>query len=332
MNDLQNVEIFATGKHNGDEYTSADLDAMVEAFNALDFKPALRIGHASPGENESETPAIGWVENVRREGSKLVADFTNLADDVMALIKRKAFTRVSAEIFWNFERAGRKFSRVLKAVALLGVGIPGVAGLKPLAANFAASLFGDVKAHAYTADLAYPNHQKDDDMDKEEIQRIAREAANAATAEAEKKFTAQLNAEKEAREAAEKKANEDREAAEKRYNELLERNNADRIKAVANTCKLPALRPMSPRSPLWQWARPPKRSTPSARTKTRKTSRSTPLKWSKSSLPTSMQRWVSCRWKPVQRTSMDTTLTRIKSRISTARKRRASKWTGARAS
>jgi hypothetical protein len=68
---------------------------MVEAFNALDFKPALRIGHAAPGENESETPAVGWVENVRREGSKLVADFVNVADEAMQAIKRKAFTRVS---------------------------------------------------------------------------------------------------------------------------------------------------------------------------------------------------------------------------------------------
>jgi hypothetical protein len=29
------VEIFATGKWNGDNYTDKDLDAMVEAFTAL---------------------------------------------------------------------------------------------------------------------------------------------------------------------------------------------------------------------------------------------------------------------------------------------------------
>jgi hypothetical protein len=245
MNELKSVEIFATGKHNGDTYTSADLDAMVSAFNALDFKPALRVGHAAPGENESETPAVGWVENVRREGDKLVADFTNLADEVMALIKRKAFTRVSAEIFWNFERAGQKFSRVLKAVALLGVGIPGVAGLKPLAANFAASLFGDVKAHAYTAAFGYPNNGKDDDMslDKDEVSRIAREAAQAATAEAEKKFTAQLDAEKKAREAAEKKYQDDLAAERKKREELADSAHKGRIKGIANSCKLPALRP-----------------------------------------------------------------------------------------
>lgn len=240
MNELRNVEIFAAGKHNGDEYTSADLDAMVEAFNALDFKPALRIGHAAPGENESETPAVGWIENVRREGSKLVADFVNVADEAMQAIRRKAFTRVSAEIFWNFERAGRKFARVLKAVALLGVGIPGVAGLKPLAAEFAA-MFGDAKAKAYTADLSYP-HEKESDMDKDEVARIAREAATAATAEAEKKFAAELKTEREARLAAEKKHGEDLAAERKRVDQTLATAHATRIKAFADSCKLPALR------------------------------------------------------------------------------------------
>jgi adenylyl- and sulfurtransferase ThiI len=42
-------------------------------------------------------------------------------------------------------------------------------------------------------------------MDKDEVARIAREAATAATAEAEKKFTAELKPSAKPREAAEKK-------------------------------------------------------------------------------------------------------------------------------
>ena len=47
MADVCNVEIFATGAHHPGEkpFTTADLDAMVEAFHALDFKPAVKIGH-----------------------------------------------------------------------------------------------------------------------------------------------------------------------------------------------------------------------------------------------------------------------------------------------
>lgn len=241
MNELRGIEIFASGTHNGDAYSERDLDAMVEAFHALDFKPALRIGHASPGENESETPAIGWVENLRREGNKLLADFVNIADEVMAAIQKKSFTRVSSEVFWNFERAGRKFSRVLKAVALLGVGIPGVAGLKPLTPEQYAALFGSAAAKAYTADLNYPSKEKE--MDEKEVQRIAREAATAATAEAEKKFQLQLDAEKKAREDAEKKHADEMAAQKKQFDAAQLAASQGRIKSLADTCKMPALRP-----------------------------------------------------------------------------------------
>ena len=244
MNDLKDVEIFAAGTHNGDAYTVADLDAMVAAFTALDFKPALRIGHAKPGDNESETPAIGWVENVRREGDKLVADFTNVADEVMALIRRKAFTRVSSEVFWNFERAGRKFARVLKAVALLGVGIPGVAGLRPLAASFAVGLFGEAQAKAYTADLIYPQSQKESiDMDQKEIEKIAKDAADAAVAAVIKTFDTQLQAEKDARIASEKAHATALTAERARIDATLAGQAAARVKQFADSCKLPALRP-----------------------------------------------------------------------------------------
>lgn len=243
MNELRGVEIFASGTHNGDPYSEKDLDAMVEAFHALDFKPALRIGHASPGENESETPAIGWVENLRREGNKLIADFVNIADEVMASINKKAFTRVSSEVFWNFERAGRKFSRVLKAVALLGVGIPGVAGLKPLTPEQYAALFGSAAAKAYTADLSYPTLKKEHEMTDAEIKQAIADAASAATAAAKKDFQVQLDAERTAREAAEKTAREEREKQEKRFAQIQADAAKDRIRGIADKCKMPALRP-----------------------------------------------------------------------------------------
>lgn len=242
MNELRGVEIFAVGTHNGDTYSKKDLEAMVEAFNALDFKPALRVGHATPGENESATPSVGWVENLRIEGGKLIADFVNIADEIYAAINKKAFTRVSSEVFWNFERAGRTFSRVLKAVALLGVGIPGVAGLKPLTPEQYAALFGSATAKAYTADLTYPHSNQETEMDKEEVARIAKEAAQAATAAVTQEFTEKLNAEKQAREAAEQKHKEELAAQAKQFSDAQVAAGKDKIKAIADSCKMPALR------------------------------------------------------------------------------------------
>jgi hypothetical protein len=45
------------------------------------------------------------------------------------LIEAKAYPDVSCEILWNFSRNGKKFPRVLKAVALLGDEIPAVENL-----------------------------------------------------------------------------------------------------------------------------------------------------------------------------------------------------------
>jgi uncharacterized protein YdaT len=128
-NAIRGVEIFATGTHNGDVYTEADLDEMVRAHNELDFRPAVKIGHTkdSPG-----APAYGWVKNVKRVGQKLVADFTDMHDSVVDALRKRSYDRVSSEVYFNLNRGGKKFGRALKAVALLGADVPAVANLVPL--------------------------------------------------------------------------------------------------------------------------------------------------------------------------------------------------------
>jgi len=131
---LKGVEVFQTGEHNGDTYTTEDLDAMVEAFNEAGFNPPLKIGHdETPGQ-----PAVGWLENVQRKGNKLLADITHIPKAVYQVIKKRGYDRVSAEIYWNFKTNGKKFKRALKAVALLGADVPAVTSLKPLHEMFSA--------------------------------------------------------------------------------------------------------------------------------------------------------------------------------------------------
>jgi len=125
---INDVEIFATGKHNGDTYTDADLENMVSAFNELDFAPAVKIGHTK----ETGGLAYGYLSNLRKIGGKLITDITDMPRSVYESVKGKQLGRVSAEVYWNMERGGKKYPRVLGALALLGQEIPGVAGLKPL--------------------------------------------------------------------------------------------------------------------------------------------------------------------------------------------------------
>lgn len=124
---VRGVEVFRTGTWKNDRYDTADLDAMVEAFDKVGYKPAVKLGHAE----KSGDPAYGWVQRIYRAGQKLLADIEVLPA-VYDQIRRRMFDHVSAEIFWNVDRGDRKYPRALKAVALLGAEIPAVAGLAPL--------------------------------------------------------------------------------------------------------------------------------------------------------------------------------------------------------
>jgi hypothetical protein len=261
--DLQGVEIFAAGTHNGDTYTEADIDDMVRAFGELDFQPPLKAGHS---EDRKGMPALGWIGNLRRIGSKLIADFTGMPALVRDAIKDKRYNTVSSEIYWNLTRGAKKFRRALKAVALLGAEIPAVAGLKPLHEMFDADaevhngadvrLFNDggdmtpeeVKVLLAEAigplvkqlgDLTASKQSSDDlsqsisNMQDNEAKRLAKEAMNRAEA-AEKA----LKAEREAREAAEK-VNAD---SSTRITKLEDDARRNKLYSLAETCRIPALR------------------------------------------------------------------------------------------
>lgn len=237
MKELLAREIFATGTHNGDRYTVADLDEMVRAFNDLDFRPALKAGHIE----EPGMKALGWVSRLWREGEKLLADFSHIPEDVYSLIvDKKAYDRVSAEVFWDFERAGKVFKRALKAVALLGAEIPAVAGLKPLSATFDDKL----TAKAYTATLDPHNPGRSTTMDPKELQAqidaAAKKAADEAAARTRAELEAKFKAEADERE---KKYAQERAADQARMAALEAQRTADAIESTVKRCTIPALHP-----------------------------------------------------------------------------------------
>lgn len=131
------VEIFAVGTHNGQQYTEADLDAMVSAFNELrndggqGYSPPIKLDHTDKQPQLGDVPAdggpaFGWVDNLRREGEKLVADFMAVPEKLAELIDAGAYRGRSAEVWHNLKLGAKTYSRALKAVALLGVAMPAV--------------------------------------------------------------------------------------------------------------------------------------------------------------------------------------------------------------
>lgn len=137
---IAGVEILSPGRWNGREFTSADLDNMVSAFQAtnLAYKPFGKLGHNEDQEllAVDGLPAAGWVSNLYRSGKKLVADFTDVPAKLADLIKANAYRTRSAEVWFNRTIEGTVYPAVLKAVAWLGADAPAVTSLDDIAAMF----------------------------------------------------------------------------------------------------------------------------------------------------------------------------------------------------
>lgn len=149
---ISDVEIFASGVWNGDEYSNADLDGMVAAFdkNKETLKPFLKLGHNNKQKllANDGLPAAGWIGALRRVGNKLVADFIDLPKQIFELIQNKAFRNVSSEIYFDIEINGEKFKHMLSAVALLGSNMPAVSTLKDILSLYGLGDYAELKNYA----------------------------------------------------------------------------------------------------------------------------------------------------------------------------------------
>jgi len=153
LHTVKGVEIFSTGLWNGKQISDADLDAIVDAYAATKdtVAPHLKLGHDDDQKllQADGFPAAGWVENVRKVGSKLVADFVDIPRKIYQLIQNRAYRKVSCEIYNNIDIEGRKFPKMLGAVALLGSDLPGVLNLSDIL-----SLYSGQHAHASIENFA----------------------------------------------------------------------------------------------------------------------------------------------------------------------------------
>lgn len=139
---LDSVEIFKVGTWNGDTYTLKDLDQMVANFESLKevVKPPVKLGHAENQKllKEEGLPAAGWVSKLRRVGDTLVATVKDVPRVIADLVKKKAYRRISAEIYPMYkDPAGKTYRQVLRAIAFLGGDIPAVETLRDISALYA---------------------------------------------------------------------------------------------------------------------------------------------------------------------------------------------------
>ncbi len=138
---VPDVEIFASGTHRGKTYTDADLDQMAANFQRFStgknplLQPPVVLGHEETQDflDDSGLPAAGWVKHVYREGHILKASFGQVPPVIAKAIERRAYRKVSAEVYDDFELPnGKTVGKALRRVALLGGEIPQVKNLSDL--------------------------------------------------------------------------------------------------------------------------------------------------------------------------------------------------------
>jgi hypothetical protein len=130
------VEIFSVGKWNGMVFVKEDLEQMAANFHLLRdrHKPPLKLGHTEKQilDQKDGQPALGWVDDLKVVGNKLVARFQEVSKPIAEAINAGRYKRVSSEIYFNVTDKGKNLGKVLKAVALLGADLPAVTDLADL--------------------------------------------------------------------------------------------------------------------------------------------------------------------------------------------------------
>ncbi len=139
---LKGVEIFEAGKWKGTEWTEADLDELIVNHKSGVIEPYLNINHSgeATGEfkNALKAMSLGFVEGLRREGTKLIADFKQVPKTIGELIEAGALKKKSVEVFKRYyTAAGREYKNVLQAVTFHGAdGTPAVNTLSDFVALY----------------------------------------------------------------------------------------------------------------------------------------------------------------------------------------------------
>ena len=136
------AEIFAVGQWNKDKYSVKNLQEMVNNFNELKdiVKPPAKIGHSESQDylKKEGLPAAGWVNSLKMVGNKVVAHFKDVPKIVKDLIDKKAYKRVSAEIYPTYKNPanGKIYNNVLRAVAFLGAETPAIESLSDILSRY----------------------------------------------------------------------------------------------------------------------------------------------------------------------------------------------------
>jgi hypothetical protein len=170
------------------------LESLIASFAHLGLagRVPLKFGHNDIQPLTDGQPALGWVSRVYRQGSKLLADFSDVPDVVFEAIRKGLYKFVSVELLKNVQAGTRVIPWVLDAVSLLGADQPAVGTLKDLQ-SLTLKRGPQLRASARVAfkrDTKLFSTGAPKGMEKHEVEALLAEQAKTLTAN----FTSQLAA------------------------------------------------------------------------------------------------------------------------------------------
>ena len=132
---MEGVEVLEAGTFKGITTTEADIDEMINNFDNQVTEPYLTIDHShfatSQFKDALQALSLGFVESMKRNGNKLVANFKQVPKQVAELIEAGALKKKSIEFYKKYVHAdGSIYKNVLQGVTFHGAnGSPAVTTL-----------------------------------------------------------------------------------------------------------------------------------------------------------------------------------------------------------
>lgn len=133
--ELHDVEIFEAGTWKGKPYTEKDIDEMIQHVNDRLVEPYININHDNDltgrWKKDLNVGSFGFINGMKREGTKLLANFKQVPKLIAELIEAGFLKKRSIELWNKYKHAnGNLYNNFLEAVTFHGAdGLPAVNSL-----------------------------------------------------------------------------------------------------------------------------------------------------------------------------------------------------------
>lgn len=123
------IEVFRSGNHTDSQgnkraYSDEDIQQIARSYNSSVAADTSNEAPIVKGHPKTDDPALGWVEQLKVSGSKLLAKVKDIVPEFADEVRAGRFKKVSIALYPG---------NLLRHIGFLGAVAPAVKGLKPVA-------------------------------------------------------------------------------------------------------------------------------------------------------------------------------------------------------